>query len=194
MSASRLIACLGLVMLLAAAPLGRTLAANDAAGFIADMGDRTLKLLQQKQQPEAQRKQQFQTLANQAFDVPKIAQFVLGRYWRSASEEDRQQFVKAFSDYMVGVYWQRFGDYSGESFKVVGQRNEGSDTSVVSTQVVRAGGQPPAKVDWQVAKTGDSYKIRDVSIEGVSQALTYRQEFSSIIEKNNGKVSRSEER
>jgi len=162
---------------------------EDAAGFITRLGDQTLVLLHAQNRPAAERQQQFEQLADQAFDVPKIARYVLGRYWVAANDNDRQQFAKAFERYMVQVYWRRFGDYTGATFKVLNQKDDGNGTIVVTTEVARSSDQPPAKVEWSVARQADGYKINDVSLEGVSQALTYRQEFSSIIERNSGRVS-----
>jgi phospholipid transport system substrate-binding protein len=162
-------------------------AAGDAAGFMKTLGDRVIALLSDKQTPEAQRRAEFDQLAGQAFDVPKIAQFVLGRYWTTATDQEKQEFVQTFQVYMVNVYWSRFHDYQSVDFKVVGQRPEGNETDV-TTEFGRASGQP-AKVDWMIANDGGTFKIRDASLEGVSQALTYRQEFSSVIERSGGKVS-----
>jgi phospholipid transport system substrate-binding protein len=90
---------------------------------------------------------------------------------------------------MASVYAQRFGSYRGSgSFKVTGQREE-NNVAMVNTEIGRPDAQQPAKVTWQLAKTPNGYKITDVSIEGVSQALTYRQEFESVISQNGGQLS-----
>jgi phospholipid transport system substrate-binding protein len=175
-------------LLLAAAPVRTVEAApENAAAFITEAGNSVMALLNDPKITQAEFKQRLHAIAEQDFDVPRIARFVLGRYWRTASESDRQQFIQAFKDYMVQVYAQRFSDYRGQTFKVIGQRQEG-DVSMVTTQIIRPGGQP-ARVVWQVAKQGNDYKITDVSIEGVSQALTYRDEFNSVIAQNGGQVS-----
>lgn len=173
--------------LLVSLPFRPAMAASDAAGFMKDLGDHVLRLLNDKETPEAQRHAEFDKLAAQAFDVPRIAQFVLGRYWTTASDQEKQEFVGAFQTYMVNVYWSRFHDYEGIAFKVTGERPAGNQIAV-RTEFDRSNGQPPAKIDWTVAHDGDGFKIRDASLEGVSQALTYRQEFSSVIERAGGRV------
>jgi phospholipid transport system substrate-binding protein len=164
------------------------LAADDAASFIAQTGDAVLSLARDRNLSDEQLKERLRTITAQDFDSPGIAQFVLGRHWRSASDAEREQFVKAFEEYMVQVYATRFRQFSGAVLKVVGQRQDGQ-SAVVSTEIEQAGGQPPAKVIWQVAKQPNGFKITDVSIEGISQAVTYRQEFSSVIEQHGGQVS-----
>lgn len=169
------------------APMQPAKAADDAGSFIAQTADKVLALARNKALSDAELKRQLHVIADQDFDAPRIAQFVLGRYWRTATEAQRRQFVAAFENYMVQVYASRFRQYSGAQFKVVGQRQEGND-AMVTTEIERAQEQP-ARVIWQLAKLPNGYKITDVSIEGISQAVTYRQEFQSVIEQHNGQVS-----
>lgn len=183
----RFILALGLAGL-AAAAAPPAFAADDAAGFIAQAADAVLNLARDKSLSDAQLKQKIHTIADRDFDAPTIARFVLGRYWRTASDADRQQFVQAFEDYMVQVYASRFRQYGGASFKVVGERQDGG-TTMVTSEISQRASEQPARVIWQVAKTPQGYKITDVSIEGISQAVTYRQEFSSVIEQHDGQVS-----
>ena|SRR5579863_8413179 len=176
------------LMAFALSPCGAIAATNPSA-FMNDVSAQVLQIIQNKQQPEAERSQQFAKLVDDTFDVPKIARFVLGQNWRSASPDEQQQFTAAFKTYMVQVYWARFNQYNGQGVKVTGQRAQSDTISVVTTQIIQSGGQPTIKVEWTVTKEGDGYKIIDVSIEGISQVLTYRQEFASIIAQNGGDIS-----
>ena len=187
----RVFPCLVLLLLLGvAAPRPGRADPADGSQFMTNLGNRVLEIINDKSAPEAQRRQQFRKLADDSFEVPKIAQFVLGRYWRSANDDEKKRFVDAFETYMVQVYWSRFTGYNGESFKVTGQRDEGNGTILVTTEILRPNsGQAPVKVAWSLVKRDNGFKIRDASLEGVSQALTYRDEFASIIERNGGKVS-----
>lgn len=188
MRLSRFALAIGFVLLLTAS-LRTALAADDAGAFIGKTSNEVLTLLNDPQVAQAQFAEKLKTIAHRDFDVPRIARFVVGRYWRSASDAERQQFVQAFETYMVSVYAQRFAQYRGSvSFKVTGQHQEG-DVSMVTTEIARSTGQPPAKVIWQVNKGADGYKITDVSIEGVSQAVTYREEFDSVISQHGGQLS-----
>jgi ABC-type transporter MlaC component len=64
-------------------------ATPDASRFIDDLGDRVLQLIGDKQRPIAERGQDFERLAEQAFDFPRIARFTLGTYWRTASDDQK---------------------------------------------------------------------------------------------------------
>jgi phospholipid transport system substrate-binding protein len=168
----------------------RVMAADaDPGAFMTDVSHHVLQLIQDKQRPETDRAQEFQKLVDENFDLPKIARFVLGQNWRTATPDEQQQFTQVFRTYITQTYWSRFSQYySGQDFTVTHQQAESNDIILVNSQIVQPSG-PPIKVDWTLAKEGDALKIIDVSISGISQVLTYRQEFASIIAQNDGHVS-----
>jgi phospholipid transport system substrate-binding protein len=164
-------------------------ATPDASRFIDDLGDRVLQLIGDKQRPIAERGQDFERLAEQAFDFPRIARFTLGTYWRTASDDQKQQYQVAFQAYMVKYYWSQFSSFNAADFKVTKQRDSGSNFTIVSTEIDRPSNQSPIAADWTVAKIGDGFKITDVSISGISQLLTYRDQFASTLGRNGGNVA-----
>jgi phospholipid transport system substrate-binding protein len=177
-----------LVLALAwAVPHPAAAAADDAAGFVSSLGDKTLNLLNQKL-PPAQLEPKFREILHEGFDVEQISRFVLGPYWRQADEAQRKEFMKLFEDYIVKAYSIRFSEYTGEQFKIAGSRPEGDNSALVSSQILRPNGAPPVRVDWRVNKTAEGYKIGDVVVENVSMMLTQKQEFSSIIQRNGGQL------
>ncbi|MGO8917803.1 MAG: phospholipid-binding protein MlaC, partial [Stellaceae bacterium] len=131
----------------------------------------------------------FGALMNEDFDLPKIAQIVLGRYWPGTSDIERQQFTNAFADYTVRMYSTRFADYSAESFRVIKQRTGNETITVVSTQITRVATGQPIDLDWSVEKTPDSYKVIDISAAGASLARAQREEFSAAVQRSGGSVS-----
>jgi phospholipid transport system substrate-binding protein len=180
-------ATLGLALLLAlVAPPPRALAATDPAAFVAELGNDALKAAKDKALSPADRVQHFGALVRKDFDLPRIARFVLGRYWRDATESERVEFTDRFSTYMVKMYSQRFASYSGETFRVVKQRVENETTTVVGTEIVRATTGEPVAVGWRVAKTPEGFKITDIDVGGVSLVLAQRDEIASAIQQNGG--------
>jgi phospholipid transport system substrate-binding protein len=163
-------------------------ATDDPAGFIADLGKRAIDVLT-SQRSEAERERAFRDLFDEGFDLPAISRFVLGPYWRTTNDEQRQEFTRLFETYVVHAYTVRFNEYSDQKFQVQGSRAEGEASALVTSQILRAGGAPPLKIDWRVAKTDDGYKIADVIVEGVSMAVTERQEFASVIQRGGGQVN-----
>jgi phospholipid transport system substrate-binding protein len=179
-----------LVALGLAATTAMAAPAADAPGFINDLVSKALQALNNKQLSQQQRDKEFRDVLDQDFDMPRISRFVLGRYWNAADEQQRQNFQKLFEDYMVKAYGERFSQYSGEQVKITGSRSESDTVTLVSSQIVRPNGAPPAKVDWRVRKDGSGgFKIVDIDVEGVSMLLTQREEFGSVIQRNGGDVA-----
>jgi phospholipid transport system substrate-binding protein len=173
-----------LILVLTAAPVA---AATDPAGFVTELGQKTLEIINQRP-AKAERDQRFRAILHEGFDMEALSRFVLGPYWRSATDAQRKEFMNLFEDWIVSAYGERFSQYSGEQFKVVGQRPEGENATLVNSQIIRPNGGPPIKVDWRVSKSGGEYKINDVVVEGISLMVTQRQEFSSVIQRNGGQL------
>ncbi|HVA15014.1 MAG TPA: ABC transporter substrate-binding protein [Stellaceae bacterium] len=180
------------VLALAAALLGspaRAMQAADPSTLISQLVNQAIGIIQNKQVSEQDRQTKFRNLLESGFDIPRISRFVLGRYWRSASAEQRQQFDRLFEEWVVRTYSARFHDYSGETIQVTGTRPESDSATVVLSQFVSPNGGPPAKVEWHVRKSSDrDYKVVDVSVEGVSMALTQRDEIAAVADRNGGTV------
>jgi phospholipid transport system substrate-binding protein len=162
------------------------LAAAEPAAVINNLGNRALEVLGKNATP-AQRATRFHELFREDFDVPGIARFVLGRYWKTATPEQQEEFVKLFEDYIALVYSSQLAAYSGETLKVTGSRPE-AEGAVVASEIIRPTGTPPVKVDWHLTDRNGTYKIKDVSVDGISMAVTQRSEFAAVIQRNGGQV------
>jgi phospholipid transport system substrate-binding protein len=158
----------------------------DATAFMNQLWSSAVELLNNKTDPTL-RQARFRQLFHEDFDCPGIARFVLGRYWRSASEEEQQEFVKLFEDYVVFVYTARLANFGGETFKIHGSRSDG-DGVIVSTDVLSPGNPSPLRIDWRLVADNGAYKINDVIVEGVSMTVTQRSEFASVVQRNGGRV------
>lgn len=172
--------------LILAAPFP-ALADDGATAFIAGLGEQAMTVIRSQETQEG-RREEFQKLFIAGFDVPAIGKFVLGRHWRVATPAQQAQYLSLFERYIVIIYSERFDGYAGEQFRVLGEYPGDHGEITVNSEVVRAGGGQPIRIDWRVEKTDGAFKIADVMIEGVSMAQTQRQEFSSVIMQNGGKV------
>lgn len=168
-----------------AAPPGAI--AADANVFMNELWNRAVEILTKKI-PQTERLARFRQLFQADFDGPGIARFVLGRYWRSASQQEQQEYLKLFEDYVVFVYGTRLSDFSGETLKVRGSRTVENGT-IVSTDVISPSSGAPIKVDWRLVTDNGAFKINDVTIEGISMMVTQRSEFASVIQRNGGQVA-----
>jgi phospholipid transport system substrate-binding protein len=171
-----------LIGLVTAAP-GQAIA-QDARAFIGRLGNEAIQVLGPSVSQQ-QRIARFRQLFQRDFDVPGIGQFVLGRYWRTATPEEQQEFLKLFQEYIVQSYAAQLGEYGGEPFRVLGSRPSGNET-VVTSEIDRPSGSR-ILVDWYVVDRGGP-KISDVYVAGVSMKVTQRDQFASVIQRNGGRV------
>jgi len=169
----------------------RALQATDPSNLIGSMVDDALTVIKNQQISESDREQKFRSLLEQGFDIPRIARFVLGRYWAGANDQERQRFTTLFEDWIVHTYSARFTSYSGETVKITGARTESPISTVVQSQFVHPNNSgPPATVEWRVRKGNDgSFKVVDVAVEGVSMALTQRDEIAAVADRSGGTVA-----
>ena len=96
--------------------------------------------------------------------------------------------VVGVEDLVVVTYARRFEEYSGEQLVVRGSRPEGQRDIMVLSDIIRPNG-PPVAVGWRVREQDAGMRIVDVVIEGVSQGITQRDEFRSIIQRNGGQLN-----
>jgi len=179
---SAALGALALVLLLSAP---RPAAAQDARTFVNTLGQQAIQVLGPGVSP-GQRIARFRELFHNDFDVIGIGQFVLGRYWRTATPQEQQEFLGLFQEYIVRAYAARLGEYGGEPFRVTGVRPNGEET-VVTSEIQRPNAGP-LQVDWYLVNRGGALKITDVYVGGVSMKVTQRDEFASVIQRNGGRV------
>ena len=121
--------------------------------------------------------------------MPRITRFVLGKYARSITPAQMQQFAPVFRSYANNVYESRLGQYKGETLKVTGSVARTPTDVVVASSV--GGGQlkKPERVNWRLLKGADGrWRAVDVQVQGVWLAITQQQDFVSTIDNAGGKV------
>jgi phospholipid transport system substrate-binding protein len=156
------------------------------SAMVQRLGDDVITMLANSSLSEMQRNDAFRQLLVAAFDVDTISRIVLGRYWRVATPEQRDEYRRLFEDYIVATYARRFADYSGETMKVMGSRVTKQNVTVVRTRIHLTKGDP-VQVDWLVStRNGGDGRIIDVVVAGVSMALTHRSDFAAVIKRDGG--------
>jgi phospholipid transport system substrate-binding protein len=96
--------------------------------------------------------------------------------------------MKLFEQIVLKTYGDRLNFYSGENFRVKGVRQESEKDSIVSSEITHPDGSPATKIDWRVRNQNGKMAVIDVVVEGVSQSVTQRDEYSSIIQRDGGKM------
>ena len=151
---------------------------SPAGDFVRALGDNVIQVL--KNEPYEGRKKKLHDIFTTAFDVDTMAKFAAGTYWRRADPAQQQEYLKLFGDYVATLYANKFGDYSGQEFKVTGQRASGDNDVAVESTIVQTS-KPPVKVDFRVRKAAAGFKIVDVYVEGISLLITKRDEFTTVL-------------
>ena len=108
--------------LAATSPAPAEAKAGTADQFIAGLGDSVIKVITNDASSQTDKERSFRQMFNEAFDGEEVIKFVLGRHWRTATEEQRREFRQVFEDLTVKTYATRFGQYSGEHFTVKDSR------------------------------------------------------------------------
>jgi len=162
--------------------------ADGARKFIEGMTDDAMKSLAVTGIEKEVRRERFRRLMRDKFAFKGIAKWVLGRYWRKASEDERRQFVALFEDLMVITYADRFENYSGEKIEIGQAEVRSGKDALVHSKLIRGANTKSIDVIWRVRKSKGLFKVVDVMVEGLSMGLTQQKEFSSVIRKNGGKV------
>jgi phospholipid transport system substrate-binding protein len=163
--------------------------ANQASEFIEDLSQQAVEALTEPNISRGERETRFRKLLGQHFAVTTIGQWVLGRYWKTATLEERKEFLSLFEDLLVVTYVNRFERYSGETLSVEKTLvDDKSGDAVVFSHLNRPDGAPVVSVGWRLRSKGESFKVVDVMVEGVSMGQTQRSEFASVIRKHGGRV------
>jgi phospholipid transport system substrate-binding protein len=164
-----------------------SLPASGPSAFVLDLAQSAF-LGSSAAESEAAENQRLGHYLDNAFDVPAIAGFVLGRYWPKATDAEQKQFIGVFRDYLVRVYAGKLSAYRGQTMRVVNETADVNATIVVSTEIMQKSSDQPVQVDWRVRDQG-GLRVVDIGVGGVSLAQVQRDDFLSILRQNGGDIA-----
>ena len=118
------------------------------------------------------------------FNFVRMTQLAVGRNWRDASDAQKKSLIDEFRTLLVRTYSTSLTQFRNQTIDVKPLKVAAADTEVVvKTQVIQPGGQP-IPIDYSMEKSGDSWKVYDVLIDGVSLVTNYRSSFNTEIQKS----------
>jgi phospholipid transport system substrate-binding protein len=177
-----LLAAAGLA-LLGGLPMAAHASADSARAFITQLGKDTVAVLQ-RPDPTPQKAAKMEDILRRGFDFPTIGRFVLGRYWTTATQQQRDEYLKAFTDFVAKSYSRRLADEATVTgFNITNLRDLGENDYLVQTTITRPSAAP-LNYEWRVRDSGGGAKIVDVIVEGVSLLVTQRSDFTSVAGQN----------
>jgi len=159
-----------------------------AKQFVSRLGNEALTVLSQNKGNRTAMNTRFRDLLGRNFDVPWIGRFVLGRYWREASPAQQTEYLALFEKLIIQTYSDRFDAYAGEKFEVFDSKLDKDGDAMVDSRISPPGNAPPVGVSWRVRKGDQTPRVIDVVVEGVSMAVTQRQEFATVIGRQGGAI------
>jgi phospholipid transport system substrate-binding protein len=118
--------------------------------------------------------------------VDGVARFCLGRFWRTATPDQQQQYLKLFRDYLVVNIATKLGEYRGVTFTVGAVQDR--DAGEVVETIVKRPNNPPTNIQWLVANAATDPKIVDVVAEGTSLRITQRDDYASFLSQHGGRL------
>ena len=161
-------------------------AADPSVIFIRNLADDIITNVLTSDVSQEKKFERFNHAFEDALELRSVGQFVLGVYWRRASEAEREAFLAAFIDFTTKTWADRFDLYTGQKLVVSGTRNAEGNQLYVNSQIQN---NPPVEVIWRLKKLKNGqFKIIDIIVEGVSMAMRYRNEYSAFLQKNGGKL------
>jgi len=163
----------------------RARAAESPSQFLDAYANKAVDMLADPATPEEMRVENFEALLGEGFDIRAISQFILGRYWRTATEDEQAEFMRVFKRVLAERYTPIFAGADRSRFSVGEfQQVTGKDgLFMVNTTVVGDDGKL-INLRWRVAARDLGYQILDVMVEGVSMVITLRDEYGSVIRQN----------
>ncbi len=160
--------------------------ASDAGKYIQALGDKAVAVISNKALNKDQKQAGLEKLFSDSVDFPWVGRFVMGPFWRQATEDQKTRYVREYQKFLILHYTSRFTDYTSGTFTVTGTKPDADGESTVSTQMqATTADSEPVLVDYRVRADGKGgFKIFDVIVEGVSLITTQRSEFSSLLANN----------
>lgn len=182
------LACLLLGVVLVA-PAGAGTFEDEARRFVGNAFKAASGLTKGTGKSRAESAARFTTFIERRIATKALARFVLGPYWRRASEAERAEFHALFRVYLSRSFGQQAARLAGQQVEIDRVvKASGSDDVLVFSRMGRRG--PAALlIDWRIRRTKDGPKLVDVIVQGTSLAVAQRQQFMSMLSRNGGSIA-----
>ena len=163
---------------------------SDPEQFISEVVDETKKILVDTNSKEF-KTTKLSEMALKVVDIKGVGYYSLGNYRKELTDDQLEEYMVLFEKYFVKSFTSRLSDYSEPKIEVLSAEIINPKYTIVRSLLLATDKKPAVKIDWRVyTKNPEKPLIRDLIIEGLSLAKTQKEEFSSIIESNNGDVTK----
>ena len=130
-------------------------------------------------------------IALRTVDIKGVAYYSLGNYRKQLTDEQLKEYLALFEKYFLKSFTSRLTDYSDPKIDVLSTEVINAKYTIVKSILLATDKKPEVKIEWRIyTKNPEKPLIRDLIIEGLSLARTQKEEFASVIETNNGDISK----
>lgn len=156
--------------------------------FVSNFADNAISILSNDSLDASQKNIQFTELVMSSIDMNLISKFVLSKYWKLATDDQKKEYLAAFKQYFISSYANKLDQYSGEKVIIVSS-NAAKKFVIVKSNIVRDGTDTlKIELDWRLLTRDGQTKIIDLSIEGISLIIAQREEFQSFLANNDNSL------
>jgi phospholipid transport system substrate-binding protein len=161
----------------------------EADVFIQSVVNRAAKTLSENLTKD-ERIEKLKDIARETVDIDGIGRYTLGSYKNEITDNQMIEYKVLFKKYFLKTFSSRLAEYSNPEIEVVSKKRLNENYTMVSSILVSTEQRPEVKIDWRVStKNPDNLLIMNLVIEGLSLARTQKEEFSSIIQGNDGDIN-----
>ena len=133
---------------------------------------------------------QLNEIAENSVDIKGIGFYTLGKFRKNISSEEQDRYADLFRKYFLKSFSSRLVTYTDPKINVISEKIVNEKYTIVNSVLVATEKRPEVKIDWRIyTKNPDKPLIRDLIVEGLSLARTQKEEFSSIMQNNNGNIN-----
>ena len=133
---------------------------------------------------------ELKIIAKETVDIRGVGFYSLGSVRKNLNEKEKRQYLDLFEDYFLKSFSSRLSEYTNPKIEVQGKDVLNENYTIVNSLLISTSERPQVKIDWRIyTKNQDNPLIRDLIIEGLSLARTQKEEFSSIINSNDGDIN-----
>ena len=163
---------------------------SDPKQFIQEVVDEAKQVLVATNSKEY-KTNKLSEMALQTVDIKGVAYYSLGNYRKELNEEQMKEYLVLFEKYFLKSFTSRLTDYSDPKIDVLSTDVLNPKYTIVKSILLATDKKPAVNIEWRVyTKNPDKPLIRDLIIEGLSLARTQKEEFASVIETNNGDITK----
>ena len=157
--------------------------------FVQSTVNRASKILSEEISKD-QKIEQLKLIAQDTVDIRGIGFYTLGSTRKNLDENQKKEYQELFNKYFLKSFSSRLAEYTNPEIEVTGKEKLNENYTIVNSLLKGTEKRPEVKIDWRIyTKNVDKPLIRDLIIEGLSLARTQKEEFSSILNSNDGDIN-----